>query len=142
MMNLGENVKVTVLAGPQAAAQSEVDSSALDLSGYEGVLLLTQFGTITSGSDVDIAIQVGATNSPTTVLSTGAVAVADTRSNDVVVHDIKSDAPDVLRYLRVVVTRTTQNAELGGIIAIQYGPRDAATTNDSTTVVSLTTVAV
>lgn len=128
--NLGETVKVTVLSGPVAAGQTEIDSTALDMANYDGVMIFTLFGAITAGSDVDIAIQEGATASPTTVVTAAAQAVADTDDTKVFLHDIRADK--VLRYIRVVVTRTTQDAALGGIIAVQYGARDQAPTNGST----------
>lgn len=131
--NLGEQIKTTVIKTFQSAAQSEIDSTTIDTAGYDGFLVEVIFGTITSGSDVDVHLETGTTTSPTDNVEGSNVAVADTRSNDVVKIDVKG--PFLHRYFRVVVTRTTQNAEVNSIILHQYNPRLEPVTDDSASVV-------
>lgn len=135
--NLGEQVSAIVLSGAVAAGQTEIDSSSIDLAGYEGALILVHFGAITTGSVVTIHLEDGATSSPTTDVLGSSQVVADTNDSDVALIDLY--AP-LKRYARVVITRTGQDAVLNGIVAIRYGARVEAPTNDSASVVALKTL--
>lgn len=133
-MELSSQVNVVRLSNGAVAAQTEIDSTAIDTAGYDGVMFLTAFGAITGGSDVDVKLQDGATASPTTDVAGSNVPVADTNSNKQVLHDIYRPQK---RYLRVVVTRTTANTVLDGIWAILYRGRKEPISVDATSVAAV-----
>ncbi|MCG3168266.1 MAG: hypothetical protein POELPBGB_04070 [Bacteroidia bacterium] len=134
MSNLAPTVKVTRLMNAVAAGTSDQLSSALDMQGFDGVILLTAFGTITSGAVTSVEVHQCDTSGGSYAALTGtSIAVADDDDNQVVVHDIYRPRE---RYIKVNIDRGTQNAVIDGVVAIQYGARVMPTTNDSTTVVS------
>ncbi len=134
MSNLAPTVKVTRLMNAVAAGTSDQLSSALDMQGFDGVILLTAFGTITSGAVTSVEVhQCDTSGGSYAALAGTSIAVADDDDNQVVVHDIYRPRE---RYIKVNIDRGTQNAVIDGVVAIQYGARVMPTTNDSTTVVS------
>lgn len=134
MSNLGPSVKITRLMNAVAAGTSDQLSSALDMQGFDGVVFLTSFGTITAGAVTSVEVHQCDTSGGTYAALTGtSITVADDDDNQVVVHDIYRPRE---RYLKVNIDRGTQNAVIDGVTAIQYGARVQPTTNDSTTVVS------
>lgn len=134
MSNLAPTVKVTRLMNAVAAGTSDQLSSALDMQGFDGVILLTAFGTITSGAVTSVEVHQCDTSGGSYAALTGtSIAVADDDDNQVVVHDIYRPRE---RYIKVNIDRGTQNAVIDGVTAIQYGARVQPTTNDSSTVVS------
>ena len=131
MSNLGPSVKITRLMNAVAAGTSDQLSSALDMQGFDGVMFLTSFGTITAGAVTSVDVHQCDTSGGT--YAALSIAVADDDDNQVVVHDIYRPRE---RYIKVNIDRGTQNAVIDGVVAIQYGARVMPTTNDSTTVVS------
>jgi hypothetical protein len=130
-MELSSQILVVRLSNGVVAGTSEIDSSTLDTAGYDGAVIVTAFGAITAGSVVAVKLQDGATTSPTTDVLGSSQAVADTDDNKQVLHDIYRPRN---RYLRVVVTRTSQNAVLDGIWAILYRGRKEPIAVDTTSV--------
>lgn len=118
-----------------AAGTSDQTSSAIDMQGFEGVIFYFMFGTITGSAVTGVRVQQssddGVADAYTDLLGS-AVAVPDSRSNDMVVVDILRPRE---RYLKAVIDRATQNAVIDGIVAVQYGPRVKPTTDDSATVI-------
>ena len=117
----------TATAG--AAGTTAVNGSAVDLSGYDEIMILVPFGTIVSGAVTSIKWQEGSTTSPTT----------DVLGTNMTVLDTEDDTTKCLRiikprnrYGRVVVTRGTQNAHVGAIFYILQGGSTQPATDDTT----------
>ena len=117
----------TATAG--AAGTTAVNGAAVDLSGYDEIMILVPFGTIVSGAVTSIKWQEGSTTSPTT----------DVLGTNMTVLDTDDDTTKCLRiikprnrYGRVVVTRGTQNATVGAIFYILQGGSTQPATDDTT----------
>lgn len=117
----------TATAG--AAGTTAVNGSAVDLSGYDEIMILVPFGAIVSGAVTSIKWQEGSTTSPTT----------DVLGTNMTVLDTEDDTTKCLRiikprnrYGRVVVTRGTQNATVGAIFYILQGGSTQPATDDTT----------
>lgn len=132
--SLGE--KVIRVMNAVAAGTSAQTSSAIDTAGFDAVKIYTLFGAIVSGAVTSVKVQQSSDDASADAyadLTGTSIAVADDDDNQVVVHDIVQPRE---RYLKVVVSRATQNATIDGIVAVLYKARSASTTNDATTVVS------
>lgn len=119
-----------------AAGQTNQTSSAIDTAGYDGVEIVSAFGAITGGAVTSVKVQQSSDDASADAyadLASSSVTVADTDDNKIVVHDIYRPRE---RYLKVVISRATQNAVIDGVFARRYAPRVNPSTNDSTTVVS------
>ena len=89
------------------------------MAGWEGVTFLVPLGAIVGGAVTSIKVQQSSDDGGSddyTDVSGSAVTIADT-------DDDKLKYIDVLRpgkrYLKLIVSRATQNATIGGVIAIQ-----------------------
>ena len=130
-MQLGPNLKIVRLSNSVVAGTTEIDSTAVDRAGFEGVMFIVHFGAITSGSVVTAKAQscTDSSGSGAADLTGASVAVPDTDDNKMAIIDV---AEPTQRYLRCVVTRTTQNAVIDGITALLYRGRKMPITNDAT----------
>ena len=129
-MNLSKNSKITQAIAPAAgvAATTDINGATLDMSGFEGVLCIVTFGTITATAVTSIKAQQGADSglSDAADLAGTAQVVADNDDEKVFYIDLFSPRE---RYVRVVVDRGTANAVVASAEYIQYGPRKAETTH-------------
>lgn len=135
-MNLSESIKVVVVAGPAAAAQTEVVSSVVDLTGYSGVVFVAVTGDVTDTSVLTLTAKgnsANSTSSPTPVSQGSATftAGATDADNKALVVDVHAPA---LRYAFASFTRTTANAVVSAIVAILYAASFKPTTNDATVI--------
>lgn len=130
-MNLANKVNIVRCINAEAAGTSDVNGSVIDMEGYEGVMFIVAFGTITSGAVTSIKVQQGSQSnlSDAADLEGTSVSVADTAFNKLAIVDVYRPRE---RYVRVVVDRGTQNAVIDGGIAIQYGPRELPVTQGDT----------
>lgn len=138
-MNLSKNVKVTRVMNAVAAGTGDSQNgSGVDMSGFEGVVFIAAFGTLTDGAVTTLKAQQDTVSNFATAadLAGTAMSIADTSDNDLLVLDIYRPSE---RYVRPVITRATANAVIDGVIAIQYGARELPTTNDADTVASTET---
>ena len=138
-MNLSKDVKITVVSPAATAATSAIDSSILDMQGYEGVMFIALTGDVTATSDLTLTIKGNSANHLTvptpitqkaTTLFTADATSADSKA---LVVDLYKPA---LRYVFANLTRATANAVIGGIIAIQYNSTNKPTTNDASVIAS------
>lgn len=138
-MDIGKTLKFIRVENGAAAGTTDLTSDFVDTQGYDGVLFITSFGTITAGAVTSVKAQQDTDSGGATAadLLGSAVTVADDDDNQVVVHDIYRPRE---RYVAIVVDRGTQNAVLDGIVAILYHGSKAPVTNDATTVVALKTL--
>ena len=130
---ISNQIKTTRVSNAVAAGTSDIDSSSVDMTDFEGVRFTVAFGTITSGAATTIKAAQSANDSSWNDLLATAITVADDDDNQLAVLDIWRPKD---RYVRCTVTRATQNAVVDGIVAEQYGPRLLPTTDDSSTVVA------
>lgn len=118
---------LTVAAG--AAAATAVSGDVIDLQGMEGCLIILALGPIVAGAATSAKLAHGDTSTGPTNLSDQAdilgssMTILDTDDNTVVVFDVRKPK---FRYLRLVVSRATQNATVTAV-AIAYGSRDCPT---------------
>ena len=123
MGNLIEQVKISQVITPTngAAGTSDINSSILDMSGFQGVAFVVTMGAITSGAVTSIKVQQGAAAdmSDAADLEGSAQTIADTDDEKVFVSDVFRPRE---RYVRLVVDRGTQNAVVSAANALQYGP--------------------
>jgi hypothetical protein len=138
-MNLSKNVKITVVAAAAAAAQTAVTSSVLDMQGYDGVMFIALLGDVSDTSVLTLTAKgntASSTSSPTPVTQKATdafTANASTADSKAIVVDVYDPA---LRYVFAELTRTTANAVVGGIIAIQYAAGLRPTTQDASVIAS------
>lgn len=106
----------TVTAG--AAAATAITSTAVDMTGYDGCLFLVPFGAIVSGAVTSLKLTQCDTSGGSYADLTGtSQTVADTDDDKTFVVDIQQPLE---QFLKVVVSRATQNATVGAILAIPY----------------------
>jgi hypothetical protein len=115
-MNLSSRVKITKVSDPSTAATSAVESTGVDMAGYEGVVFVTSFGTAAANNTAKVAQ--GADNSADWEDLTGTSVASGTSDEDVWIDVYRPSD----RYVRLEVARGTSTT-LGDIWAIQYGPR-------------------
>lgn len=133
--NLANEVKATRHSNAVAAGTSVITPSAgIDMAGFDGCMFAVSFGTITAGAVTSIKVQQSSDDGVADAYSDlegTSQTVADDDDNQVFLVDVFKPRK---RYLKVIVSRATQNAVLDGILAMQYAPRVRPTTQDATTV--------
>lgn len=138
-MNLSKDIKITVVEAAAAAAQTELVTDVLDMTGYEGVMFIALTGDVSDTSVLTLTVKGNTANhvsTPTPVTQKATTAfTADATSADskALVVDLYKPA---MRYVFGSLTRTTANAVVGGIIAIQYNAKTKPTTQDATVIAS------
>lgn len=139
MTSLLKNVKVTPVAASAVAAQTEVLSSVLDMSGYDGVMFIALLGDVTTACVLTLTAKGNTANStsspaPVTQIATAAFTADATSADDkALIVDVYDPA---LRYVFASLTRTAANAVVNGIIAIQYKAEYRPTTQAATVIAS------
>ena len=133
MNQLLEETKTTRVVNATVAGTGDVNGTVLDMAGFDGVLFIAAVGMLTVNNVTTLKAQ------QDTVQGFG--GGADLEGTEVAITDADDDQLimlDVFRpveqFVRCVVTRTTANAVVDSVIAIQYSVRDLATTQDATTV--------
>lgn len=115
---------VTTTAG--AAGTSAITSSAVDTAGYLGCLFVVAFGAIVTNGVQSIKLQQSSDDAAAddyTDLEGTSQTVADDKDDKTFVIDIRNPQK---RYLKLIVSRATQNATVGSVIAIPYGKKNRA----------------
>jgi hypothetical protein len=104
------------------------------------VMFIALLGDVTSGSVLTLTPKsntANSTSSPTPTSHTGAAATFTAGASDA---DSKALITDLYKPLQQYVfanlTRTTQNAVVGGIIAIQYSAGSRPTSHDASVIAS------
>ncbi len=111
----------TTTAG--AAAQTEIDATGLNMSGYDGVIAIVPFGAIVGGAATSLKWQQSSDNG-------GSDGWSDIEGTSQTVSDASDDKvfyAELFRptkqYVRLVILRATQNATVGGVIYIQFAAK-------------------
>jgi hypothetical protein len=109
----------TVTAG--AAGTSDINATSVDMLGFEQVTFIVPMGAIVSGAVTSIKVQGSSDNSTWSIdLAGTSQTIADTDDDKTFYVNVVKPS---YRYVRMVVDRGTQNATVGGIIAIQSNPK-------------------
>lgn len=126
---ISDNVKITKVKDASAAGQTAIDSTPVDMAGYDGVLFLTHVGAITAGgvqtmkAQQDTAVGMGSAAD----LEGSSLTIADDDDNQSFFLDIKRPKE---RFVRVRISRATQDSAFGAIWAIQYRGRTFPVSNN------------
>lgn len=124
MGQLSNRIKITKVADHTAAGTSAVNSTAVDMAGYEGVIFITSFGTAATDNSVNAA----QSEDNSSFADLAGSKVGDTASDEDVWIDIYRPLE---RYVRLEAVRTTSST-LESIWAIQYGGRVQPVDNTTT----------
>lgn len=135
LLNIVETVRV---ANAAVAAQTAVNGTAIDMAGKHGVRFTALLGDVTTGSVLGLSAEHSATGSGDWVALEGALAFtagASDADNKALILDVVQPTE---RYVRAVLTRTTANAVVDGIIADVYGAINTPVTQGATVLASAT----
>lgn len=114
----------TVTAG--AAGTTDINATSVDMANFESVTFIVPIGTIVTGAVTSIKAQGSSDNSSFSDLVGTSQTIADTDDDKTFYITINKPT---YRYVRAVVDRGTQNATVGGIVAVQTDPRTVPTTH-------------
>lgn len=132
-VNLANSCKFAPAMGYQAAGTNDtLAGTTIDTLGYDGVVFVGKFGTITATAVTTFKAQHDDAYGMGTVADvTGAtISVAADDDNQVAVVDVYRPR----RYVRIAIVRATANAVVDGVVAILYKGRKSPVTQDSTLV--------
>lgn len=116
-MNLSTRIKMTKVGDYASAATSAVNSTAIDMSGYDGVLFLTTMAVANAGNTINAAQ--GALSDGSDAADIEGSKVVCTGAKEALWLDVYKPKD---RYVRLEAVRTASSA-MGEIYAIQYGGR-------------------
>jgi len=128
-MDLSSNWKVKRVINATAAGTTTINSTSVDMSGFESVTFLVAFGAIVAGAATSIKAQQSSDDTSFNDLKGTAVTVADTDDNKVAILEVIRPLD---RYVRVVVARATQNSTIDSAVAHQGRALEAAVSHDTT----------
>ncbi len=125
-MNLSKNVKVTKVLASAASAGTALNSTAVDMSGWEGVMFFGSIATVNAANFANAAQGLTSGGSFADLIGTK-VSPGD---------DLDSFLIDVYRplerFVRLEIDRGGANTITGDVYAVQYGPRVLPTSHGST----------
>lgn len=116
-----------------AAGAAAIDSlTGIDTAGYDGICFQVTFGAIVSGAATSFKVQVssdsGSTDDWTDVAGTS-VTVADDADNTVFYLDYANPEK---RYVRLYISRATQNSTVNAVTYILYWAKALPVTQAAT----------
>jgi hypothetical protein len=124
-MNLTKNVKVTKVSAGGTSAGTAVNSTSVDMAGFEGVVFLGSIATAHANNFANAAQS--SDNSTFTDLA-GSKVVTASNAHSFMIDINKPSA----RYVRCELDRGGADTVYGDIYAIQYGAKVAPTTHGTT----------
>ena len=98
------------------------------MAGFDGVCFIVPLGAIVSGAATSMKLQQSSDDAATDAYSDvegTSITIADTDDDKLKYLDVYRPGK---RYLKLVVSRATQNATIGGILAVQYKARTKSPT--------------
>lgn len=143
MQNLLENVELGCInAAITAASNTDDDSDAVDMQGYEGVMFVTPItDSVATGVATLTAKQSDASAGTYAALSGAVAAVTSAVNDDVNQKLLVVDVYKPLkRYLKANLTSGTANIAFGETIAIKYNGRAMPISQLAAEVAAATTV--
>lgn len=133
MFNISEKFLITKVSNGASAGTSAVNSTAVKMDGYDGVLFICDLGTVVDASVMTATAQQGAASdgSDATAITGGATSsvTASTSSNGYFLVDVQKPTG---RYVRLNFTRTAQNATVNSIYAVRYNAKNAPVSQSDT----------
>jgi hypothetical protein len=123
-INFLKDTQISYVMNAVTAGTTEQKSSVLDMTNFQNVIFILALGTVTDGCVLTLSAYgntASSTSSPTPVQIASSIAgpvTAAGSSNLLMVCEVLRPST---RYVFADVLRTTQNAVINGIIAIQYG---------------------
>lgn len=123
-----KDMKITRVNNAAAAAQTELDSSCVDMAGFDSVLFVIALGTVTDASVMTMTIKSNPTNSNSggTTEKAGTAVTASTSSNKTMAVEVHKPSQ---RFVYCAFTRTAQNAAVDAIYAIQFNAKSVPQTH-------------
>ncbi len=121
-MLLSERIKITKVQGHSTASTVTINSDSVDMSGYDGVMFVTSYGTAAADNLLRAAQSTASTTSFSDLLGTAVGAAASDEDQWI---DIKRP---IERYVRATAVRVTSST-IESIWAFQYGARDVPVDN-------------
>lgn len=121
---LSNKVKLTKVADHTTAATTAVNSSSVDMQGFEGVIFITSFGTANSGNTCNLAQSSDDSNFDDL---TGSSVTSGSSDEDIWIDVYRPSD----RYVRLEAVRGSSST-LESIWAIQYGARVQPVDNTTT----------
>jgi hypothetical protein len=113
MEQLSNQVVVEKVADGATSAGTDVNGTAVDLQGYDGVMFFAGIATANAGNF--LKVQEGSTTSPTADLA-GSKTIA-AQNGHIVLVDVYRP---LKRYARPVIVRAGANTVTGDLYAIKY----------------------
>jgi hypothetical protein len=127
-------IVVASLTSAGAAGQTAITSASVDTAGFDGCCFIIPTGPIVSGAVTTAKVQHSADTSGSpddfSDLLGSSIVIADDDDDQVKYLDVVRPQK---RFLKVVVSRATQNATIGGIIAVLYRARTKPVTQPAGT---------
>ena len=121
MLDFLKELKLTRVLNAVAAGTTQQTGSQLDMAGFDAVCHVLFLNTVVSGCVLTLQLQDSSVSgSGMANIANALVTITDAggaTSNLMIVLDVVLPA---LRYVQCVVTRTTQNATIDAMVAIQY----------------------
>ena len=129
MQNLSKNMKISSAVTPTAGAAgtTAINGTTLDMAGFESVLMQVRMGAITGSAVTSIKAQQGDESdlSDASDLEGTSQTIADTDDEKTFYIDLVKPSK---RYVRLVVSRATQNAVVSDGHYLQYNGKKAPET--------------
>lgn len=122
---LTEENKITRLSNAVAAGTTDVESTSIDMDGFDEATFIADLGAIVSGAVTSAKLQGSSDNSSFSDLEGTGLTIGDTDDNELVVLNIVRPQH---RYLKMVIDRGTQNATVDSILCIQSQAREVPVT--------------
>ena len=116
-MNILTDTKLTKVMDSQAAGQTPINSSVIDINGFSQVTFICSLGTMAASAVTCLHIQTGAESDGSDMADQlNTMVCCDTNNDDrlLVVECASVNA----RYIRVVVTRSGGNSEIDTVLAV------------------------
>ena len=142
LANLLTDAKIVKIDNGHVAGTSLVTSSTFDMAGFDAVMIIADFATITDASVLTLQLQNGANSGGSDAANISGASVTLTASGNsngqMVLDCIQPGIGGNKRYCTVTLTRSTQNAVVNSITAILYRARTKPTVQPSTILASAT----
>lgn len=131
MINIGKNVKVSSAITPTAGAAgtTAINGSIIDMAGSDSVMAVVRAGAVTAGAVTSIKWQQDTDSAGGTMadLLGTAMTIVDDDDGQLFVSDLVKPQK---RYVRIVVSRATQNAVISSANYLQYSARKMPVVQD------------
>jgi hypothetical protein len=130
--NLTKEGKITkVLDYTAAGTDDTIESSVIDMQGFDAVVFVVAIGAITATGTAAVQVQQGDESDGSDMANLTGAAVNFAAADTTLLAAIEVVKP-AKRYLQVNVTRATANVVINSAIAIQHGSAVKPVTNGAT----------